>query len=507
MRTVARAFLLLVAGLGVAAAVPVVPDFLPSDAGDRTAWRQELIRLESHLASAYANFQWTVETDSLDLVALHRAADSSLAAAPNRHAARRAFRELVGAFQDGHLHVDPPPHPIVRLAERALRGSGNPIEARARASSACRRLGFSGGSHSFGLPFDALPGYTPLAAGPFRAGIVRGTSGDVGVIRIASFGEQNFGAACEEAWNARAAVSGHPCDDACAEALYQDVGRRLVATFARTLEQVERSGARTLVVDVTGNGGGSGLADALARELSPIRLRSAPVGLIRHPHSLTSLAGQESLLTRELARADLPARQRALLDSARTRIAGTIRQVETPCDVTPLWRGENVECRQLVSDGMLSTGVLAYAEPAELADLSVAPSLFYPLSYGYREGVYTGKLFVVMDRASASATELFAGLLHDNGAATLMGERSWGAGCGYTNGGVRLELPAVAMTLRAPDCARHRANGENERAGLAPDLPLAWEEKDRAAKARMALAAAEATARASRPSPPTPPGR
>lgn len=507
MRTVARSLILLVAALALAAAAPLLPDFLPASAEDRAAWRQELIRLETHLASAYANFQWTVETDSLDLVALHRAADSSLAAAANRHAARRAFRGLVDAFEDGHLHVDPPDHPVVRLAERALRGSGDPIEARTPASSACRRLGFSSGSHAFGLPFDELPGYTPVAVGSFPAGIVRVESGDIGVVRIATFGEQNFASACEEAWNARAAVSGAPCDDACADALYEDVSRRLVATFARTLEQLERSGVRTLLVDVTGNGGGSGLADALARELSPIPLRSAAVGLIRHPHSLKSLVGQERLLTRELARADLPEQHRGLLDSARARIAETIRRVETPCDVTPLWRGEGVNCRQLVSEGMLSTGVLAYAGPDELADLPVAPALFYPLSYGYREGVYTGRLFVVMDQASASATELFAALLHDNGAATLLGERSWGAGCGYTNGGVQLELPAVAMTLRAPDCARLRASGENERAGLAPDLPLAWKEKDRAEKARMALAAAATTERASRPSPPTPAGR
>jgi hypothetical protein len=507
MRAVVRTFFLLVVAVAIIAAMPLVPDFVPADDSDRTAWRQELIRLETHLASAYANFQWTVETDSLDLVALHRAADSSLAAASNRRAARRAFRELVGAFEDGHLGVDPPDHPIVRLAERAFRGSGAPIEARASASSACRRLGFSGGSHGFGLAFDDLPGYVPVAEGAFRAGVVRGSGGDVGVVRIASFREQNYGAACEEAWNARAAVSADPCDDACADALYEDVSRRLVASFARTLEQLERSGARTLLVDVTGNGGGSGLADALARELTAVPLRSAPVGLIRHPHSLKSLVAQESLLTRELARTDLPARHRALLDSAHARIVETIRRVETPCDVTPLWRGESVSCRQLVSEGMRSTGVIAYAAPDDLAELAIAPSLFHPLSYGYREGVYTGRLFVVMDQASASATELFAALLRDNGAATLVGERSWGAGCGYTNGGVQLELPAVAMTLRAPDCARLRATGENERAGLAPDLRLDWEEKDRAEKARMALAAAAATARASRPAPPTPSGR
>ncbi|HEU4829470.1 MAG TPA: S41 family peptidase [Gemmatimonadales bacterium] len=499
MRTLARVLFLSVVAVALAAAAPFVPDFLPADDADRTAWRRDLDRLEAHLARAYANFQWTVEADSLDLPALHRVADSSLAAASSRRAARRAFRDLIDAFDDGHLHASPPDHPFVRIAERALRGSGEPIEAGASASSACRRLGFSAGSHGFGIPFDEMPGYAPVAADPFPAGIAPAAGERVAVIRIASFGEQNFGAACEEAWHARAAVSGDPCDDACADALYDDVSRRLVATFARTLERIELSGVRTLIVDVTGNGGGSGLADALARELSPLALRASPVGLIRHPHSLKALVDQESLLVRELARADLPEQHRALLDSARAQLSATIRNVETPCDVSPLWRGEDVACPQLVSDGMYSTGVLPYVGAGKLDGLDVAPLLFYPLSYGYREGAYTGRLFVVMDRSSASATELFAALLHDNGAATLIGERSWGAGCGYTNGGVQLELPSVKMTLHAPDCARLRASGENERAGLMPDLPLDWTEENAAERARMALAAAASSARTSRP--------
>jgi hypothetical protein len=506
MRTVIRLFILLVVVLGVTAAVPLVPDLLPVDEADRTAWRQDLVRLESHLASAYANFQWTVERESLDLAALHRTADSTLAGASNRRAARRAFREVIGAFGDGHLRVAPPDHPFVRLAERALRGSGGPIEAGASASSACRRLGFERDTHGFGVPFDEMPGYSPVAAAPFRAGIVRGPNGDIGVVRIASFGEQNYAPACEEAWNARAAVSGDPCDESCQDLIYGDVSRRLVASFARTLERLESSGVRTLLVDVTGNGGGSGLADALARELSPLPLRASPVGFIRHPHPLKSLVPQESLLARELARTDLAEGHRAVLTAARAQLTETIRELRTPCDVTPLWRGDVVACRQLVTTGLHSTGVLPYARPDDLTGLEVGESLFHPLGYGYREGVYTGRLFVLMDRGSASATELFAALLRDNGAATLVGERSYGAGCGYTNGGVELELESVEMTLRAPDCARLRASGENERAGLVPDLPLGWEREDRAGKARMALAAAAPAAQASRSPPPTPRG-
>ena len=77
-------------------------------------------------------------------------------------------------------------------------------------------------------------------------------------------------------------------------------------------------------------------------------------------------------------------------------------------------------------------------------------------------------------------------------------ERTFGAGCGYMNGGVELELPAAGLTLRAPDCARLRASGENERAGIAPDIPVALAGLDAAERARRVLAAAAPAAQASR---------
>ena len=53
-----------------------------------------------------------------------------------------------------------------------------------------------------------------------------------------------------------------------------------------------------------------------------------------------------------------------------------------------------------------------------------------------------------------------------------------GVGCGYTNGGVTLELPATGLTVRAPDCVRFRADGRNEAEGVLPDLPVDWSARD-----------------------------
>src|SRR5690606_20389621 len=127
-------------------------------------------------------------------------------------------------------------HVIVLLAERLWRGGSDPIEADASAGTACRRMGYSNGSHRFGIAFDELPGYSPVATAPFRAGIVNQGGERIGVLRIASFGEDRYAAACEEAWNARAAVSAERCNRTCQDAIDEDGSRRLVASMARTLE-------------------------------------------------------------------------------------------------------------------------------------------------------------------------------------------------------------------------------------------------------------------------------
>lgn len=475
--------------LGAAAFAPALPHLRPASDTDRTEWRAELVQLERHLAIAYANFEWTTAARRLDLPALHAAADSTLLAAPNRSAARRAFRTLISAFDDGHLRISPPAHPLLALAETAWRGSAAPIPVETGAASACRRMGFSkrgGGSRA---SFDELPGYVPVEVQPFQSGLLPlGDGRQVGIIKIASFGENGYGNVCEEAWEAARAELADPCDDECQSQIWQDTGNRLLAALERTATALSSAGVDAIVVDLTGNGGGSELADAMARVLTPIPLRAQRVGIIRHPHALTSLRSGDSVIAAELARTDLSDEHRSLLTEARQRSGRTIRQAGTPCDLAPLWRGHLPSCRQLVEDSVFATGFLAHAAPGALDGLAAAGVLFGTSKYRYREGVYSGPLFLLVDRQSASATEEFVAMLRDNNAAIVLGERTYGAGCGYTNGGIRLELRHVGMTLRAPDCVRLRASGENERAGITPDLDVPWADApDGAARAAAAV--------------------
>jgi C-terminal processing protease CtpA/Prc len=127
---------------------------------------------------------------------------------------------------------------------------------------------------------------------------------------------------------------------------------------------------------------------------------------------------------------------------------------------------------------LFTSGVVDYAKPGSLASLKSRTVLFYPSRYAYTENPKALPLYVVVDRETWSAAEYFAALLQDNHAATVVGEVTGGAGCGYTNGGIPTKLKNSGAQLEMPDCVRFRADGSNEVNGITPNVLLAWAEHD-----------------------------
>jgi len=124
----------------------------------------------------------------------------------------------------------------------------------------------------------------------------------------------------------------------------------------------------------------------------------------------------------------------------------------------------------LVVRGGYATGLVGSARADEFAGKAWGNLVFGIARFPYHDSVWTGPLAVLVDDQTWSAAEQFAAVLQDNGAAVIVGNRTGGAGCGYTNGGTPTILKNSGATLELPDCARFRSDGSNEVAGVIPDV-------------------------------------
>ncbi len=399
-RFLARKMLALLALLALAATADALTY-------DPDAWLADLDRLEADMARGYANLDWIAQHRGLDLVSLDRETRARLAGTHSRVRAFLAMRDFVHAFRDPHLRLAWGERPIA-VAESAAPDADAPEAEPADppAGKDCASAGYEEDDHGFRFPFARIPGWKPVAGGDFPTGLV----GDVGVLRIAQFGEDRYGRRCESVFSARLGQ----------RALKLQVRGRLQAELVLAIRRLQDAGARRLLVDVTGNGGGTEWVSEVVALMT----------------------------TRPLSRP-------------------SARLVATPaCDRSAVWRGEPVSCEVLEPAG----------EPAQMQGA----------------GPWSGPLYVLADRGTGSASEDFVAWLRINGIATVLGEPTAGAGCGYVNGGARSQFRASRFDVWMPNCARFLPDGRNEIEGIPPDvaLPMSADDDDARARALQAALAA-----------------
>jgi hypothetical protein len=327
-----------------------------------------------------------------------------------------------------------------------------------------------------------LPGYAPIADGDLLpAGTARVGATRFGFVRIDVFQPQAL-SLCTEALAALAIRPDAPCDAACADRLITEAYRRLSAALEDRLVRLRGAGAEVVVVDLTGNGGGSEWAEAAARMLSRSPLQSARIGFVRGAH-WARLWRENAERLRAAAAAAPPADRTRLLAWA-TEADAARAEAERRCPPAG-----DPGCPWLGRAGY-STGLVGRAPSGSFAGRDWAVHVFNPAQHAYRDGVWDGPVVVLTDQETWSAAEQFAALLQDNRAALIVGARTGGSGCGHTWGGTPTRLPNSGAVLHLPDCVRFRADGSNEVRGVVPDLLLAWRANDgRAFRARMLEAA------------------
>lgn len=450
-------------------------------------WLADFARLTDAMSRQYANLEWAVDRRGIRLPELARATEDALRSAGSDAAARAAIESFLAAFGDGHLEVRWPPAAPAATASAAPPGPPH-VPGSAGSSPAvshvgvCERLGYRQARRGGGVRFDLLPEFRWLPSPDsvyFRAGVLVAGDDRLGVLRIASFEDNIHPELCEAATRSLGITPDAPCDSACADHVSRETANQLTAVLERRIGALQAEGVTRLLVDVTRNGGGSNWVEAAARTLTAVPLQGARQGFIRHPHYARTFDADIARLARDSVVSSQAMRNR--LGRALDVLRRQREEARTACDRSGRWEGGTPTCTLIVSDPpRYSTGLLPYAAPAEFDGTSAWRVLFTPSRYRYREGAYRGPLMVLVDGGTVSAAEYFAALLMDNSAALVVGAPTFGAGCGYTNGGIRTVLEHSKGRVLMPDCVRFRSNGINEVEGVAPDLPVRWHPNDSA---------------------------
>jgi hypothetical protein len=220
---------------------------------------------------------------------------------------------------------------------------------------------------------------------------------------------------------------------------------------------------------------------------------------VKHPHWTRRLEEQAARIGIDLSDPGMPAGARDTLREAYRRIARALVLARAPCDRAVVWAGgeDLPACAGTVAGALYGTGPFDWLPDGSLAGVASREDVYSGGPTG--TPVWTGPLWVLVDRGTASAAEELPAVLADNGAARVMGEPTFGAGCGYTNGGLPFTLPHSGLVVWMPDCVRYRRDGANEVEGVRPDVAIPWSELDGEERARALVRALAAYGPATEP--------
>ncbi len=427
-------------------------------------------QIKRELAARAPNLDWSIAERGLDLKQLAANAETEIRAATSEAEARNVLRAFLMALGDGHISLQfPDEKPVAEPAWGT--------------ASICRGLGYEDEVRTDGLPFDRLGGQKVETADSavLPINVVHLPAGKMGVLRIPSFYEWGYYQFCPAAVAEIGLPDDGECDQSCGAAIGQKAAQLLSEAVARQVAKLKAEGVTALAVDITQNGGGSLWLDPVARMLTPIKLKAPRLAFTRTQSWRDSLGVNLATVESDLANPVVGLAYRAVLTEAKETLTKALADANTPCDRSGLWNGESPNCTLMASGHFYATGLVDYAPPGEYGLLSSGYALFYSSLYAYEEGVWSGPLYVLMDEGSASAAEHFATILKDNHAAILIGEPTFGAGCGWmSNGDMPIVLNETRGELHIPDCIWTNARGENEVAGVEPDIAVPWRFYDNA---------------------------
>jgi hypothetical protein len=432
-------------------------------------WLDDFHELIGAMDSHYSDLEWAINDRHMDLPKLRQQTEKKLRESGDDQTARRALEQFLNAFGDGHLSIEWPENDI--SSPHLESGAVGPL---------CSRLGYKTPSNAnAGIDFSLLPGFAIVPEeGPelFSGGLLTLHSGKkLGLIRIGFFNEHGFPTECSNTIREMHLSDASTCDRDCARAIALKTANHLTKAIVNRAQQLRSLGASALLIDVTRNDGGDDWNEAVARSLSSIPLVDERIGFIRYKTWTTNLESRLNTVDSDQSKGAEPG---SVLEEAAHKLRLAIAQSKEPCDRSRVFEDGSLNCSLVVKNILFWSGVLPYAKPGSFASLESKPTLFNPLQYKYTENAHRLPLYVVVDRHSWSSAERFAALLQDDGAATIIGELTGGAGCGFTDGGIPTTLTHSRAQVKIPDCVGFRKDGSNANDGVTPDILVPWAARD-----------------------------
>ena len=428
----------------------------PAAAFDRAAWRADYAYLKQELQGSYSHLAWMASPASgVDLPALDRRVQRQLAQASSDAEAADAIRAFVDGFRDGHfseMTTLTPAAPADPPAKRDL--------AKDDARTGCAALGYvHRTSVAFSAPFEGLAGFRLLEDDTvFRAGLLPLADGRLlGFVRIPRFRGAEFPELCQQAWAATLKAGKTPS----ARVIGEQMDDLFLQSLAARLKALEAAGATALLIDIGGNGGGNDLGDWTARLFTDRPVKSAPLLMVDSPVS-------NAYFDEEIEGLKDASPKPGVLAALKYFETGKASIGKSRCDRSWAWREQwawsaTAACSGLIGAGYASGGSQAVDEE---------PALYLPIVAQPYAGAWTGPAYLLTDRGTASAAEMFAAVMRDNGIVRTIGVRTLGLGCGFMDDSETAVLPSSRLRFRIPNCVRLRADGSDEVAGIAPDLPV-----------------------------------
>ena len=454
----ARFATVVLAILALAAPARAQPAFAPAP------WLQDLDQLRDAMTASYPNLEWHAKR-GMDLPGVYSRARQRLEGAQAEADARFALERFIATFGDGHLEIH---WPAVKAANMAQGSRAAP--------PLCTRLGYFDVGES-GAVATHLAGYRSVGApgALIPAGVAEVGGRRVGILRIPMFDPVGLPALCARLTAQEKLQPDSPCDKVCEDRLSRLADAALIAEMQAGLRALTAAHAEVLLVDIAGNGGGNDSAIALARMVTAKPLLTPPVGIVRDAGWVKPLQDIQTALRDGLGKA--AATEAQALRGYDATVTRALAEVAKPCDSGPLWSGKPIACSMIVT-GVLYAGGLSPDPPLGASNFPWSETVSSTARFPHTEPLWRGPVIVLVDFNSASASELFAAMLQDQGAAAIIGSPSFGAGCGHMNEAEPLKLKNSGATVKMPDCLRLRADGTNELDGIQPDVLIGLRQRD-----------------------------